>query len=198
MTSGELLPPQIETDRLILRMPQADEAEAPLRYFTKNKDHLADSAPSYAEEFFTETFWKDNLTRHIEQFQLDQNMRLFIYEKTADGGFGRDIIGSVNLNEIVRRAAQFCYLGYGLDRDKVGHGLMSEAVAAVVRFGFNELNLHRIMANYVPTNTRSGAVLKRVGFVEEGFARAYLFLNGQWRDHVLTSITNPNWQSDRA
>ena len=179
-------------------MPQPDEAEAPLKYFTKNKDHLADSGPSYAEGYFTETFWKNNLTANITQFQLDQHVRLFIYEKTADGGLGRDIIGSVNLNEIVRRAAQFCYLGYGLDKDKLGHGFMTEAVAAVVRFGFNDLNLHRIMANYMPTNTRSGAVLKRVGFVEEGFAKAYLFLNGQWRDHVMTSITNPNWKSDRA
>lgn len=197
MTSSELTP-YIETDRLVMRIPRPDEAAAPVKYFIKNREHLAESMPAFPDGFFTEGFWSSSLTRQISEFEQGQNMRLFIYEKADDGGSSGDIIGSVNLNEIVRRAAQFCYLGYGLDKDKVGHGFMTEAVRAVVRFGFNELNLHRIMANYVPTNIRSGSVLKRAGFVEEGFAKAYLFLNGQWRDHVLTSITNSNWRSDRA
>jgi len=56
------------------------------------------------------------------------------------------------------------------------------------------MNLHRIMANYVPTNERSASVLKKLGFQVEGYARDYLYLNGKWRDHILTSLTNKDWQ----
>ena len=43
----------------------------------------------------------------------------------------------------------------------------------------------------MPENTRSGRLLARLGFVREGYSRRYLFINGAWRDHVLTSLTNP-------
>jgi ribosomal-protein-alanine N-acetyltransferase len=46
------------------------------------------------------------------------------------------------------------------------------------------------MANYVPTNERSGRLLRRLGFVVEGYARDYLFIGGRFQDHVLTALTN--------
>lgn len=58
-------------------------------------------------------------------------------------------------------------------------------------FAFGTLRLHRIMANYLPHNTRSGAVLSRLGFKREGYAEAYLFINGKWQDHILTPLVNP-------
>jgi len=51
-----------------------------------------------------------------------------------------------------------------------------------------------VMANFMPHNTRSNAVLRRLGFIVEGYARDYLFVNGTWRDHVLTSLTNQDWK----
>ena len=47
-----------------------------------------------------------------------------------------------------------------------------------------------------PTNERSGRLLSRLGFTIEGYARNYLNLNGQWCDHIMTSLTNPNWNPD--
>ena len=47
------------------------------------------------------------------------------------------------------------------------------------------------MACYMPANQRSGALLERLGFEREGFARAYLMINGRWEDHILTSLINP-------
>jgi ribosomal-protein-alanine N-acetyltransferase len=69
---------------------------------------------------------------------------------------------------------------------------MFEALQALVRYAFEDLKLHRIMANYMPANERSGRLLRRIGFVVEGYARDYLHLDGAWRDHILTSLTNPN------
>jgi len=54
--------------------------------------------------------------------------------------------------------------------------------------------LHRIMANYRPENERSARVLSGLGFQQEGFARSYLKINGEWADHVLTALVNPDQQ----
>lgn len=92
----------------------------------------------------------------------------------------------------MRGVFQATYLGYQLDRAHVGNGLMQEALVAMIQYVFQELQLHRIMANYVPTNERSARLLRRLGFSVEGYARDYLFLDGVWKDHVLTSLPHPN------
>ena len=69
---------------------------------------------------------------------------------------------------------------------------MSEAIEGVVHYCFEDLLLHRIQANYIPTNVASARVLEKAGFEKEGFARKYLLINGQWCDHVLTAKINEN------
>jgi ribosomal-protein-alanine N-acetyltransferase len=68
---------------------------------------------------------------------------------------------------------------------------MREALAALLPYVFDELGMHRVQANYQPVNERSARLLRCLGFVVEGYARDYLFIAGAWRDHVLTSITDP-------
>jgi len=70
---------------------------------------------------------------------------------------------------------------------------MSEAVRIGIDYMFAEMNLHRISANYLPHNTQSAALLKRLGFTVEGFARDYVRIEGRWQDHILTSLLNPDW-----
>jgi ribosomal-protein-alanine N-acetyltransferase len=82
-------------------------------------------------------------------------------------------------------------LGFSIDAACEGQGLMREALSAVVDFAFGELGLHRIEANHQPQNLRSAALLRSLGFDVQGYARDYLFLNGAWRDHVLTARTAP-------
>jgi len=74
---------------------------------------------------------------------------------------------------------------------------MAEALSSAIRYCFDEMNLHRIMANYMPTNVRSAALLRKLGFAPEGYARDYLFLAGEWQDHVLTALTNDKWRTVR-
>ena len=70
---------------------------------------------------------------------------------------------------------------------------MSEAIKKAIDYMFCEQNIHRIMANYMPSNTRSAKLLKKLGFTIEGLAKDYLLINGKWEDHVLTSLTNRYW-----
>ena len=103
----------------------------------------------------------------------------------------QEVLGVCNYTNIVRGTFQSCHLGYALAGRHQGQGLMHEALMASNQFIFDQLELHRIMANYMPRNQRSGDLLHRLGFVIEGEARSFLKINGKWEDHVLTSMLNP-------
>ncbi len=107
------------------------------------------------------------------------------------------VIGLCNYTQIFRGYFQACYLGYKIDKMCEGKGLMTEALQASIDYIFNGANIHRVMANYVPSNNRSSNVLKNLGFEIEGHAKQYLLINNRWEDHVLTAKTNPNWKPIR-
>jgi [ribosomal protein S5]-alanine N-acetyltransferase len=182
----------LQTERLIVRLAERGDCGAIIDFYGSNREHLQPYGPLWPEDFLTKAFWHKQTDRHLEEFYTDQSARLFIFPVREP----KVVIGNVSLGAIVRGAAQFCYLGYSIAKENEGQGLASEAAKSVIDYGFTSLNLHRIMANYIPTNERSGRLLTRLGFTIEGYARNYLNLNGQWCDHVMTSITNPNWDPD--
>lgn len=69
-----------------------------------------------------------------------------------------------------------------------GRGLMTEAVRQTVRRAFEDFGLHRVEANIQPGNLKSIGLVKRVGFMKEGFSRDYLKVDGGWRDHERWAI----------
>lgn len=71
---------------------------------------------------------------------------------------------------------------------------MYEALGQSIRYMQQHQAMHRIMANYMPHNMRSGSLLTRLGFEREGYAKQYLQIDGQWRDHVLTALTDEKWK----
>ena len=79
-----------------------------------------------------------------------------------------------NFTNIVKGSFQACNLGYSVAQTREGHGVMTAVVKKGIEIMFKEYGLHRIMANYMPGNARSGRVLERCGFVREGYAKAYL------------------------
>jgi [ribosomal protein S5]-alanine N-acetyltransferase len=95
----------------------------------------------------------------------------------------REVVGVVNINEIVAGAFQSAYLGYyGMSRFS-RLGLMTEALRIAVTYAFNDLGLHRLEANIQPGNHASIALVRRLGFRKEGFSPRYLRIDGEWRDH---------------
>ena len=174
----------LRTERTLLRLPEPDDAAELVRFHTRNLAHLAPSSPRRPADFLTETYWRQEIARSREDFAADRSARLLLCLAAGH----QPIIG----------AAQYADLGYALDAGMQGQGLMPDAVQAVVAFGFGPLNLHHIRACYLPTNARSGAVLRRLGFVVEGYARDYLLIDGRWQDQILTSLINPEWQPRQA
>ena len=94
-----------------------------------------------------------------------------------------EIVGVINITEIVMGVFQSAYLGYYGTSQFARQGLMTEALSLAIKYGFEDLGLHRLEANIQPGNTASLALVKKLHFVKEGFSRAYLQINGEWRDH---------------
>ena len=65
---------------------------------------------------------------------------------------------------------------------------MQEVLRAGIDWAFDELGLHRVMANYLPRNERSARLLTLLGFEREGYAKRYLNIAGVWEDHILTAL----------
>lgn len=108
----------------------------------------------------------------------------------ADGA----IIGAINLSQIFRGAFQNAYLGYYIGAQYAGQGYMTEALRLALRHAFQSLKLHRLEANIQPGDKASIALVKRAGFIREGYSRRYLKISGRWRDHERWAIVAEDWK----
>jgi len=182
--------PVIRTERLILRCVTDADVPALLRFFDENREHMAPWEPPRPADFDTEDFWRIQVGRHRRAFETGSAVMLFLFPKEDPS----EVIGQISYTSIVRGPADMCIVGYALAAKAQGQGYMHEGLSASLDYVFGDLNLHRVMANFMPHNIRSNAVLRRLGFSVEGYARDYLYIDGAWRDHVLTSLTNPSWR----
>ena len=181
--------PELETPRLALRLARPGMEAALVRFLEENfPGHLERWSPPPAPAFFTNGFWAERLAIAVEEFNADRAVRFVLQPKGPVTG---PVLGTVNYTNIVRGAFHACHLGYQIARDHEGRGLMAEALLATNAFMFDAMRMHRLMANYRPENARSGRLLERLGFTREGVAKDYLYIDGAWRDHVLTSLTHP-------
>lgn len=101
----------------------------------------------------------------------------------------RNLVGVINISQIVRGFFQSAYLGYYVFKPYAGKGYMTEALGMVVEKAFTDLGLHRLEANIQPSNRASIKVAKKLGFRREGFSPGYLQVQGKWRDHERWALT---------
>jgi ribosomal-protein-alanine N-acetyltransferase len=94
-----------------------------------------------------------------------------------------DVAGVININDIILGSFQSASLGYYAFAPHAGRGLMRQGMLLVLKFAFQKLKLHRLEANIQPANSASIALVKKCGFVREGFSRRMLKVCGRWRDH---------------
>jgi len=185
---------RIDTPRLRLVAPDPDpaagQARAVVDYFQRNAAHFAPWDPPLPPGDNAPEAVQGRLVTGAAAFGASQGFRWWLTLADAPGR----VVGSVTLSNLARGPSQSCALGYALDAACQGRGLMSEALAAVIDEAFSpRINLHRLQAGVRPENARSLAVLARLGFVEEGLARDYLYIDGAWRDHRIFSRTNPDF-----
>ena len=162
-------------------------AEALHRYYTKNSAHLSPWEPRRSEAYHSLEAWQQRITEFAREQAQGKSLRILAFQPQHT-----ELVGTCFFTNISRGVFQACNLGYSISEAFGGQGLMTEIVDASVGYVFQTLDLHRVMASYVPENVRSARVLEKLGFEKEGLARSYLKIDGRWRDHVLTSKLNPS------
>ncbi len=175
--------PVVRGDGLYLRPAIAADYAAWARLREQSRAFLTPWEPTWLSDDLTRAAFRRRLRRQAEDIAADESFAFLIFDATSD-----ELLGGLTLGGIRRGVAQAATLGYWMGAHHAGNGRMTRAVAAVVRFGFDSLRLHRIEAACIPDNAPSIALLERNGFQREGFARAYLKINDAWRDHILLAL----------
>ena len=184
-------PTQIDTPRLLLQASDPAMSREALAFFSRNQAHFQPWDPPQPDGFLTLRWQRQRLLQHRRAFAAGDAFRYWLRLKDDPGR----IVGQVHFSSIVRGAFHSAMLGYQIDEALQGRGLMHEALQAGIAEMFSpRVRLHRLQAAHLPENVRSAAVLARLGFEPEGLAKRYLFINGQWRDHVLNALLNPNFE----
>jgi ribosomal-protein-alanine N-acetyltransferase len=175
--------PLVRGDGLYLRPAIAADYSAWARLREQSRAFLTPWEPTWLSDDLTRAAFRRRLRRQAEDIAGDESFAFLIFDSTSD-----ELLGGLTLGGIRRGVAQAATLGYWMGAPHAGKGRMTRAVAAVARFGFDSLRLHRIEAACIPDNAPSIALLERNGFQREGFARAYLKINDAWRDHILLAL----------
>ena len=174
------------TPRLEARMAAFGEGVKLAEYYRLNRNFLQPYYPTFTREDFDARAWESTIPHMRSEYEARRSWRLCLFRDS-------ELCGVANVTNISVSPRFSATLGYSLAEKFQGQGLMREALMEIVPAAFAHFHLHRIEANYMPRNERSGRTLAAVGFQKEGLAKKYLLINGVWEDHVLTARLNPAW-----
>lgn len=139
--------------------------------------------PVWPADDLTRTSFRYRVRRHAEEMARDEAYSFFVFRESDDV-----LLGGLSFGYVRRGVSQSASLGYWMGEPYAGKGYMTRAVRAACAYVFEKQGLHRIEASCLPTNEPSRRLLERVGFRQEGYARSYLNINGEWRDHLLFAL----------
>ena len=175
-------------ERVYLRWPQPEDRDAWCHLAEVSEDLRGPWVPGPKTDGRTDTpRWFQSV---LALNAAGNNAKLLICRNEDDA-----ILGMLNFNEIVRGAFQNAYLGYWIGAPHARQGYMREAMRVGLAWAFGPLGLHRVEANIQPGNEASIALVRSVGFVQEGFSERYLKIGGAWRDHERWAITQERWEA---
>jgi ribosomal-protein-alanine N-acetyltransferase len=145
--------------------------------YSRNREHLAPWDPRRTADFFTVEGQTVAVAGQLAAVRTGQ-MAAWVLER--DG----EVVGRVNLNNVVLGALRSAAVGYWVDVDHQGRGLATGAVEFACAQAQGR-GLHRVEAGTLVHNTASQRVLERCGFEPYGMAPKFLFIDGAWQDHKL-------------
>ena len=174
-----------ETKRLNAFILDQGGARQLVSYEVKNREYFRQYSIARNDSYFTYANFLHVCENQHKLFEQNRKLPLVFSLK----GKGK-IVATVNLNEIVYGVFRSCTIGYSVDAELTRRGIGKEAVSKVVEYAFDTLLLHRIEANIMPRNEASLALASSLGFCNEGLSRNYLYINGNWEDHINMVLLN--------
>ena len=183
---------KIETERLILRRFEYSDDDAMLKYWISDEKIQS----LYAEPVYsTKEEVKELLDKYITSYEKEDYYRWAIIEKESG-----ECIGQIAYF-LVDNHHHFAEIEYCIGSAFQCKGYATEATKAVISFGFDQMNLHKVQISCKSINMPSKRVIEKCGFVYEGTLRDYFYLNGEYvsrlyfsilRDEYVSSISNSN------
>ncbi|MCC5637221.1 GNAT family N-acetyltransferase [Nostoc sp. CHAB 5844] len=175
----------LETDRLLMREFTETDSEAVFVY---------QSDPLYLRYYHWTQRTKADVDQFVQEFivqQIEQprtKFQLAIILKQEN-----QLIGNcgIRINDFLLREAN---IGYEIDSRYWKQGYATEAAYTILKFGFEELGMHRIWSYCVAENLASARVLEKIGMSREGHLREKEWIQGRWYDHFLYAILNDEWK----
>jgi [ribosomal protein S5]-alanine N-acetyltransferase len=162
-----------------LRPLHIGDAERLAELVVRSREFLAPWEPLRPDSYFTLAGQQEAVALSLKSAASGLTEPFVILD---DDG---EVVGRINLNNIVRGPFQSASMGYWLDEQATGRGLATMAAGELVALAFGNLELHRVEAGTLPTNLASQAVLLRNGFEQFGYAPRYLSIAGVYSDHLL-------------
>jgi ribosomal-protein-alanine N-acetyltransferase len=177
--------PVLEGAGVVLRPPRASDYAAWCELRDASRAYLQPWEPAWPEDDLSRAAFRRRLSVYAREMELDAAWPFFVF--TAGD---QTLLGAVTLSNIRRGVAETGTLGYWIGQRHAGRGHATAAVRTVLDYAFSRLKLHRIEASCLPSNLASRRVLEKAGFRQEGEARAYLKINGEWADHLLFGVVS--------
>lgn len=171
---------RVEGRRVHLRPPERADWPAWCELRGESRAFLKPWEPSWAPDALTRVAFRRRLARYAADWRDGEAYTFFVCRNEDSR-----LVGGIGLSHVRRGVAETASVGYWIGERFARQGYMTEALELVVRFAFTELRLHRLEAACLPTNVPSRRLLERGGFRQEGYAKEYLCIDGQWQDHLL-------------
>lgn len=182
---------ELRGKNIVLRNLTPSSSEEILEYYERNKKHLTPFEPTRDSSFYTLETQKRILNKSYKDFLGGTNIDLGIFKEDK-------LIGIIKISRILHGSFKNGMLGYSIDKDEQGKGYMKESVNLLLKYAFDECDLHRIEASALVNNERSRAVLKKCGFKLVGINEKYLLINGKWEDHVTYYIVKEDFYNEKS
>jgi len=177
---------RVEGQGVVLRPPRAADYSDWRELRARSRGFLQPWEPTWPSDDLTRVAFRRRLAAYARDRELGVAYAFFVLRSTDEA-----LTGGITLSNVRRGVAQMGTIGYWCGQPFVRQGLTVAAVRAVTDFAFRTLALHRLEAACIPDNGPSRRLLAKAGFAEEGYAKAYLKINGAWRDHVLFGLVSP-------
>jgi ribosomal-protein-alanine N-acetyltransferase len=175
--------PVIRGHDVYLRYPRIGDYASWARLRGESREFLTKWEPVWADDELTKGAFRRRIKRYHKETRLESAYVFFVFRSRDD-----TLMGGCTLSNVRRGVTQCCALGYWIGARFARQGFMTDAIHALIPFVFGTLGLHRIEAACLPGNEASRNLLFKAGFHEEGLARKYLLINGEWSDHTLFAL----------
>lgn len=176
----------IETERLILRKFKISDDEAMLKYWIADEKIQS----LYSEPVYTTKAEVDELLeKYINSYQKNDYYRCAIIEKNSD-----ECIGQIAYF-LVDSKNNFAEIEYCIGSDFQCKGYATEATKAVIQYGFDKINLHKVQICTKTINKPSKRVIEKCGFTYEGTLRDYFYMDGEYVGRLYFSMLKSEFES---